>query len=194
MGGIKMIFSIIILGIICLVISSYLYNLYVELIKLKNAVKSALSGIDVQLEKRYDLIPNILTIANKFMEHEKELITKITELRAQAVSVKSVEDKINLDSQITSKMGQLMVNMENYPQLKSDSTMLNAMQTYSEIEEHIAAARRFYNSAVTELNNKVEIFPSSMVASFLNISSYPFFVANPEAQKSVNASDYLYKK
>ena len=168
--------------------------MYVELIKLKNAVKSALSGIDVQLEKRYDLIPNILTIANKFMEHEKELITKITELRAQAVSVKSVEDKINLDSQITSKMGQLMVNMENYPQLKSDSTMLNAMQTYSEIEEHIAAARRFYNSAVTELNNKVEIFPSSMVASFLNISSYPFFVANPEAQKSVNASDYLYKK
>ncbi len=180
--------------VVFLIISAFFYNLYVELIKLRNSVKSAMSGVDVQLEKRYDLIPNILTIANRFMEHEKELITKITELRAQAVSVKSIEDKINLDNQITSKMGQLMVNMENYPQLKSDSTMLNAMQTYSEVEEHIAAARRFYNSAVTELNNKVEIFPSSIVAGFLNISSYPFFVANPEAKSAVNASDYLYKK
>jgi LemA protein len=174
------------------------YGFYVRLIKNKNKVKEAMGGIDVQLQKRYSLIPNILTIASKFMEHEKQLFEQITALRGQAVGIKStqssISEKIKLDNELSAKMGQLLVNVENYPQLKSDATMMQAMQTYSEIEEHIAAARRFYNSAVIELNNSVEIFPSSIVASMLGISSYPFFeVDNVEVRKEINAADYFDK-
>lgn len=182
--------------VICLLIFP-LYFIYIGVIKKKNKVKEAMSGIDVQLKKRYDLIPNILTIANKFMEHEKSLISEITQLRTQASGIKSnqdtISDKINLDNSISSKMSQLIVSVENYPQLKSDQTMMQAMQTYSEVEEHIAAARRFYNSAVNELNNAVEIFPSSIIASALGISAYPFFEALEAEKKPVNASDYFNK-
>lgn len=181
--------------VILLAIIVALYSLYVQLIQKRNKVKEAMGGIDVQLEKRYDLIPNILTIAKKFMEHERGLMEEITKLRTQAAGLRSTADtiseKINLDNAIASRMGQLMVNVENYPQLKSDQTMIQAMQTYSEVEEHIAAARRFYNSAVNDLNNAVEIFPSSMIAGMLNIRSYPFFEAKEAARNAVNASDYL---
>jgi LemA protein len=181
--------------IVVLVLLFVLYGLYVKLIKNRNKVKEAMGGIDVQLQKRYSLIPNILTIAKKFMEHETQLFQQITELRTQASGIKStresISEKIKLDNEISAKMGQLLVNVENYPQLKSDSTMIQAMQTYSEVEEHIAAARRFYNSAVNDLNNAVEIFPSSVIAGLMGITPCPFYEAPETARTAVNASDYL---
>ena len=184
-----------IITVIGILLLAALYGIYVGLIKKRNKVKEAMSGIDVQLNKRYSLIPNILTIANKFMEHERGLMEEITALRAKASGIRSdantISEKINLDNQIASKMGQLMVNVENYPQLKSDQTMIQAMQTYSEVEEHIAAARRFYNSAVNELNNAVEIFPSSLIAGMCGISAHPFFEAAEAARQEVNASAYF---
>lgn len=188
---------IVVSSAILLLICFILYGLYVKLIQKKNKVKEAMGGIDVQLRKRYDLIPNILTIANRFMEHEKGLMTEITELRTAASAIRSnpdtISEKIKLDNEITSKMGQLFVSVENYPQLKSDQTMVQAMQTYSEVEEHIAAARRFYNSAVNDLNNAVEIFPSSVIAAAINISSCPFFETDESVREPVSASDYFYK-
>ena len=189
--------TILFLAIIALVVLVAFYNMYVSLIKKRNKVKEAMGGIDVQLNKRYSLIPNILTIAERFMEHEKELFSGITELRTRAASLKATDDtiqeKIKLDNEISSKMSQLLVNVENYPQLKSDQTMVQAMQTYAEVEEHIAAARRFYNSAVNDLNNSAEIFPSSLVAGMIGIKSYPFFEASDEVRKEINAADYLKK-
>jgi len=189
---------LIVMGVVALIICCVLYTIYVHLIQKKNKVKEAMGGIDVQLRKRYDLIPNILTTANRFMEHEKGLMTEITELRTKASAIRSnpenISEKIKLDNEITSKMGQLLVSVENYPQLKSDQTMIQAMQTYSEVEEHIAAARRFYNSAVNDLNNAVEIFPSSLFAAGLGIHSCPFFETDDTARQPVNASDYFYKK
>lgn len=192
-------FTIMVISVILLVLAIILvvafYGMYTGLIKKKNKLNEAMSGIDVQLNKRYSLIPNILTIANKFMEHETELFGQISALRSQAAGIRSTQDtiakKIDLDNQIAAKMGQLMVNVENYPQLKSDQTMANAMQTYNELEEHIAAARRFYNSAVNDINNSIEIFPSSLVAGMLGLTVYPFFEASEDAKKEINASDYL---
>ena len=196
-GDFITIMTFIILAIITIVVLVAFYNMYVTLIKKRNKVKEAMGGIDVQLNKRYSLIPNILTIAERFMEHEKELFSGITELRTRAASLKATDDtiqeKIKLDNEISSKMSQLLVNVENYPQLKSDQTMVQAMQTYAEVEEHIAAARRFYNSAVNDLNNSAEIFPSSLVASMIGIKSYPFFEASEEIRQEVNAADYLKK-
>ena len=167
------------------------YLVYIQLIQKKNKVKEAEGSIDVQLKKRYDLIPNILTIAKKFMEHEKSLIEDITKLRMRAASAQDMSEKIKLDNTIKGKMDQLMVNVENYPQLKSDATMVQAMQTYAEVEEHIAAARRFYNSAVNDLNNAVEIFPSSVIAGMLNIKAKPFFEVQESERKAINAADIL---
>ena len=188
--------TIVILVIVLLVILG-LYSIYIGLIKKKNNVAEAFSDIDVQLKKRYDLIPNILTIANKFMEHERELFKKITELRTQAANmpadINQAGEKFRLDNEITSMMGQLKVQVENYPQLKSDQTMLQAMQTYNTQEEHIAAARNFYNSAVKELNNAVEIFPSSLVAVMLGIKQAPFIEASETERQRVDASQYFTK-
>lgn len=193
-------FELMSLGLIIVVVpvvlvGAIVYGLYVKVIQKKNKVKEAMSGIDVQLKKRYDLIPNILTIAKKFMEHERGLIEDITKLRTQAAGLRTTADtvteKINLDNAIASKMGELMVNVENYPQLKSDQTMMQAMQTYAEVEEHIAAARRFYNSAANDLNNAVEIFPSSVIASALAIKACPYFEVEEAAKQPINAAEYF---
>lgn len=183
---------LIIVGVIVLI---GCYTTYVSVIQKKNKVLEAFSSIDVQLKKRYDLIPNILTIANKFMEHEKGLLEEVTKLRTQALSLPvdmdNMSKKIELDSKIKGLMGQIMVSVENYPQLKSDQTMITAMQTYNEVEEHIAAARRFYNSAVLELNNAVEIFPSSIFAGMVGAKKQEFFQAEEQARQAVNASAYF---
>ena len=191
-GGFLMIVSLVVL--LCLLFLSYTF--YVSLIQKKNKAKEAFSGIDIQLKKRYDLIPNVLQIAKKFMEHERGLLEEIARLRSQAAgmpaNLSNAEQKLSLDNMITGKMGQLMVSVENYPQLKSDQTMMTAMQTYNEQEEHIAAARRFYNSAVLELNNAVEIFPGNILAMLLNIKQLPFFeVTEAKERERINAADYL---
>lgn len=174
------------------------YFLYVSIIQKRNKAREAFSGIDVQLKKRYDVIPNILTIANRFMEHERELLTEITELRTKVMEYAkgkaSLEDRFHADNQLQAGLSKLMVSVENYPQLKSDQTMVQAMKTYNEVEEHIAAARRFYNSAVTDLLNATQIFPGSLIASMINVQPMPFFEADEISRASVNAQDFFYKK
>ena len=182
---------VILVVVVSVVVIAFFYNIYVQLIQKKNKVKEAEGSVDVQLKKRYDLIPNILTIAKKFMEHERSLIEDITKLRTQAASAGDMSDKIKLDNAIKGKMDQLMISVENYPQLKSDATMVQAMQTYAEVEEHIAAARRFYNTTVNDLNNAVEIFPSSVIAGMLNIKAKPYFEVQENEKKAVNAADIL---
>ena len=185
-----------ILIIVGLVVLIGCYMTYASVIQKKNKVLEAFSSIDVQLKKRYDLIPNILTIANKFMEHEKGLFEEITKLRTQAMALPADMDnmsqKIQLDSKIKGLMGQIMVSVENYPQLKSDQTMITAMQTYNEVEEHISAARRFYNSALRELKNSVEIFPGSLFAGCAGeVKNLSFYEADATSRQPVKASDIL---
>ena len=171
------------------------YATYVSVIQKKNKVQDAFSSIDVQLKMRYDLIPNILKIANKYMEHERELLTKVTELRTQAMNIpddmKNIGKKLEVDSQIKDLMGQIMVSVENYPNLKADQTMITAMQTYNEVEIHIAAARRFYNSAVLELNNACEIFPSSIFAAMVGAKKQEFFKASEVEREAIDAGDFF---
>ena len=187
--------STMILAIAAVVVVFWTYSIYVSVIKKRNKAQEAFSAIDVQLKKRYDLIPNILTIAQKYMEHERVIMEEVTKLRTQVMGLSSnfenIDRKIALDGEISKKMGQIMVAVENYPQLKADQTMITAMQTYNEVEEHIAAARRFYNSAANDLKNAVEIFPSSLVARMLNIKAVDFFKANEQERQAVNASDFL---
>ena len=186
--------GLIIIVAVPLVLVMWVYGIYAGLIRKRNKAQEAFSAIDVQLKKRYDLIPNILTIAQKYMDHERGLMEEVTKLRTEvsiASGFENIDRKIALDSQLAQKMGQIMVAVENYPQLKADQPMITAMQTYNEVEEHISAARRFYNSAANELKNAVEIFPSSFFARMMNIKPVDFFKADERERKSVNAADFL---
>lgn len=188
--------NLILIGL-CAAFVLWFYSVYVNVIKAKNKVNEAMASIDVQLKKRYDLMPNVLFLANKFMQHEKSLIEDITKLRTEALKlangVGNMQDKINVNNEIQKKMSELFVSVENYPQLKSDATMVQAMQTYAEVEEHIAAARRFYNSAVRDLKNIVEIWPSSSIAASLGIKGdIPYFEATGEVERApINAQNYF---
>ena len=182
-------------AVIILLIIFYFW--YASIISKRNTGYEALSGIDVQLKKRSNLIPNILKIAQKFLEHEKSLLTEITELREQAdkgydkADKNAVQEHLQLSELLGGKMGQLMVRVEAYPDLKSDQTMVQAMQTYNEVEAQIAAARRFYNSAVTALNNSVQIFPGNIIANMAGVSEMPFYETDDAARAPVNADDFL---
>ncbi len=176
-----------------LIIGAWLYSQYVNVIRNRNSLLEAKSDIDVQFKKRYDLIPNILAIAKRFMAHEEEIFTKITQLRTQAMSVPAgSEEALKLNTQIDSLVSQFKVSLENYPQLKSDATMVQSMQTYNEVEEHIAAARRFYNSALTQLKNSVMIFPSSLFKGCAaDVLDSQYYESEEVAKQPINAKDYL---
>jgi len=168
----------------------WLYITHIQLIKKRNKALEAFSSVDVQLKKRYDLIPNLVSIAKGYMNHEKAIFEKITELRTQAMKLSSrqetIKRKININNEISDGLGQIAVQFENYPDLKANTTMLNLMRTLTDVEEHIAAARRFYNSAVNELNNAVEIFPSNIVAKMMGIKVFEFFEAKAVERENVN--------
>lgn len=172
------------------------YAQYVRLISVRNKVKESAADIDVQLKKRYDLIPNMLQMAAKFMEHEKSLMTELTELRTKAMAntfAGAPKEKMELESLLNQKLNDFKVSLENYPDLKSSQTMIAAMQSMNEVEEHISAARRFYNSNVNRLKNAAEIFPGNIVAAMVgvNYKDTPFFEISEAERKPVNSSDYF---
>lgn len=177
---------LIIIGVLLILV----YGVYAGIIRKKNAVEEAFSGIDVQLTKRHDLIPNVIATAKKFMTHEKGLMEDITELRTNAMKVahgKDIGKAFKTEAELGNKLSQLMINVENYPSLKSDTTMLNVQEAFEDVEEHIAASRRFYNSAVRVLNDTVQVWPMSMIARMISIKAYPYFEADEKAKEVPNA-------
>ena len=176
-----------------------LYALYSKLVKARNMAQAALSSIEIQLRKRYDLIPNVLSIAKEYMDHEKSTFDQITKLRTQAMNNSDAEEPDAVaklftdDAKLSGMMGKLVVSMEAYPELRAVESITQAMKTYQDVEDNISASRRFYNSAVNELKNAVDIFPSSIIANAINISAMPFY-EDPESvsiQSTINASDYF---
>lgn len=173
------------------------YSWYVTLIKKRNKAKEALSSVDVFLRQRFDLIPNILAIAQKYMQHEKLLLEEVTRLRTQAGktydpnNAPDVLQHLQSSDLLNTRFSQLMLAVENYPDLKANQTMLEAMQTNNEVEGHIAAARRFYNASVTSLNNSVEIFPGNLIASAVGVTKMPFYETDAASKEPVKASQLL---
>ncbi|ATD05235.1 MAG: LemA protein [Pseudoalteromonas tetraodonis] len=170
------------------------YAWYVSIITKRNAMQEAFSGIDVQLKKRTELIPNILAIAKKFMSHEKELLEEITRLRSnilQSSSNNDTDERFKLEGQLQNSLSGLMVAVENYPELKSDKTMLDAQRTYADIEEHISAARRNFNSANRVLRNSIQVFPGNIIASIIGVRTVAFFEVSESERQPVIATDIL---
>jgi len=168
--------------LIFIIVGWYLTT-YNELVTSENFIDQAFSGIDVQLTKRYDLIPNLVSVVKNYMVHERETLTEITALRSKAVSGKlSSDEKIAIDNQISGALGQISIAVENYPDLKASSNFLHLQSTLNEVESQLSASRRSFNSAVTHYNNKVEMFPSSIVASRMGLKERQLFKA-PEIKK-----------
>lgn len=180
------------------VVGIAVYAWYATIVKRRNRVMEALAGIDVQLQQRHDLIPNVLTIARRFMEHERTLLNDITALRATAHQqigerdFSKIQEKFETEARLGQQMGRLMMVAENYPQLRSDGTMIEAQRTYSEVEANIAAARRFYNATVAGLRNSVQIFPGQLLKNLAGVTTVPPpFEAADAARAPVDASKYL---
>lgn len=175
-----------------------LYVWYASIVRRRNRVAEALGGIDVQLQQRHDLIPNVLVIARRFMDHERSLLTDITELRAKAHDhvgerdFSKIAEKFETEARLGQQMGRLLMLAENYPQLRSDGPMIEAQRTYSEIEANIAASRRFYNASVADLSNAVQVFPGQLLMGLAGVKTVPPpFQTTEAARAAVDASKYL---
>ena len=172
------------------VIIILLVLMYNSLIAKKNQVENIFGGVDTILKKRYDLIPNLVASVSQYMEFEKSLLEKVTQLRSEANRPNlSDTDKIHLDTKISSALGSIMVAVENYPDLKSNENVMNLQHNLTEIEAQISAARRAYNQAVTDYNNAREMFPTSFMASFMNLQRKDVFTINEDERKNVNVKD-----
>lgn len=175
-----------------------LYIWYAKLISRRNTAREALSSVDVQLKKRHDLLPNILKLAGRFMTHEKELLEGLTALRVRVdadydrADPAAVQAHLSAGQELQSGMARFFAVAENYPDLRSAETISKAQDTFTEAEAHISAARRFYNAAVTDLNNAVEIFPGSMIAGWANVKAMPFWeMENTDHRAAINVDDHL---
>lgn len=173
--------------LIVALIGVFTYN---SLIAKKNAVDNAFSSIDAMLKKRYDLIPNLVETVKQYMSYEKDTITKVVELRSKVLSGNiASEERVQIEKQISGALRNIMVSVENYPDLKASQNFVQLQGAWNEIEEQISAARRAYNAAVLNLNNAVEQFPSSIFAGMMNVSKRTFFEIAEAERQNVKASD-----
>lgn len=179
--------TMILCGIVCVVLI-FIIGIFNSLVTKKNQIENASAGIDTQLKKRYDLIPNLVSCVKTYMAHEKQLLTDIAQLRSQAISPKtSFNDKLGIDTKISKMLSQFTVAVENYPDLKSNQNFLNLQLNLKNIEDQLSAARRFYNSAVTDYNNSIEMFPSNVIAGLFGFQNKnKWFKATETERKNIN--------
>ncbi len=179
------IFCVLVFTLILVVI-----NIYNQLVYKKNQVKQSFSTVDVLLKKRWDLIPNLVAVVKQHMQFEQKTLAEITRLRSRAMSGDlSEEQRLTVENQISRTMGNIMALIENYPELKSDRHVTQLLASLNEIEEQISAARRFYNTAVTQYNNAIEMFPSNLIAAQMNYQPKQVFVATESERNNVNVAD-----
>ena len=175
----------IILGVVVLLLLIFA-GTYNRLVALRNRIDNAWSQIGVQLRRRYDLIPNLVNTVKGYAAHEKEIFEKVAEARNAAISAKTVPDQAQAENQITGALRQLFAVVENYPDLKANQNFLALQEELTAIEGRIAFARQFYNDTVLSYNNKVQQFPSRIIAGMFNFTTREFFQVEEAATGPVN--------
>ena len=165
--------TILLIAVIAIVVwIIFTYNLFV---RDKNLIKEAWSGIDVQLKRRHNLVPNLVASVQGYSKHEKTLFEDITQKRSEAVKSESIKDKAPAESGLSGMLKSLFAVVENYPDLKANENFLNLQNQLVEIEDQLQYARRYYNGAVRNYNIRVESFPSNVVAGIFNFKQDNFF-------------------
>ena len=176
---------VIVLLLVVVVLILWLISTYNQLVTLRNKVKDQWSQIDVQLKRRFDLIPNIVETVKGYAKHEKDTLEDVVKARNTYLSAGTPEEQIAADDQLTKAVNKLFALSESYPELKSNENFLKLQDELSSTEEKISYARQFYNDSVMKYNNKTELFPSSIVAGMFNFTKEKFFEASSEERENV---------
>jgi len=174
---------LVVIFIILVALGVWIVIIYNGLIKLKVRTNEAWSDIDVQLKRRYDLIPNLINTVKGYATHEKELFEKVTQARANAMNAQNPEEKGQAENMLSGTLKSLFAVSENYPDLKANENFLELQRELSDTENKIQASRRFYNGNVRDLNTKIQVFPDSIVAGMLKIEKREFFEIENEKEK-----------
>ena len=172
--------AIIIIIVVILVVVALMYN---GLITSRNKVKNAWSQIDVQLQRRFDLIPNLVETVKGYMDHEETVLTKVTELRTSWANATTVSKKAELDSELSGALKTIMAVSENYPDLKSSKNFTELQEELRSTEDKIAYARQFYNDSVTMYNTKLQVVPTNIIAAMFHFSEEELFKTTSEEAK-----------
>jgi len=177
----------IILAIIVLIIVGFIFY-YNKFIRLKNQAEESFSGIDVQLKRRHDLIPNLVEIVKGYAKHEKETLEKVIQARNMAINAQGVEDKAQAENMLTGALKTIFALSESYPNLKANTNFLDLQQTLSEIEDNIQLARRYYNAVTRDYNVLCESFPSVLIANIFGFQKRAFFEIEEAEKENVKIS------
>jgi LemA protein len=173
LGGLVIIFAMAVIGI---------YN---GLVGGRNQVDNAWSQIDVQLKRRHDLIPNLIETTKGYMQHERQTFESITQARSQAMGAKNVADAARAEGALTEALSKFMLVVENYPDLKANQNFLSLQETLTSTENKISFARQAYNDSVLNYNNRLQMFPSNIVAGMFNFAKRDYFQIDNEAERAV---------
>lgn len=173
-------------GGVVLLIIFYFIGVYNSLVVLKTRIQEALSGIDVQLKRRADLIPNLVETVKGYAKHEKGVFENVTKARSALMSAETVQEKAEADNMLTGALKSLFAVAEAYPDLKANSNFEELQRQLEDTEDKIAYSRQFYNSNVLDYNAKIAMFPSNIVAGMFGFGAYDFFKAGEEDKKKVD--------
>jgi len=165
----------IIIGVIALLLVIFMISLYNRLVKYRNTRENAFADIDVQLKQRHDLIPQLVEAVKGYMKHENQTLVDLTAARSAAVSAKTIDEKIAAENHLSSVLSGLRVTVEAYPDLKANQNFMQLQEEISDIENKLAAVRRYFNSATKEYNNAVEVFPANIVAGMFGFRRETMF-------------------
>ena len=179
---------LIIIGVVVILIL-WTIALYNGMIRMRNNVDKEWHNIDVQLERRYALIPNLVETVKGYAKHEQDTLTKITEYRSQAMEAKTVAQKAEANNMLTSALSGLKVQLEAYPDLKANTNFLNLQEELATTENKISFVRQLYNQVVTMYNNKIQVFPNSVIAGMFKFTNRELFeISTTEARQTPKVS------
>jgi len=177
--------ALIVVAVIAVIIIFWVIGIYNNLVALRNNRENAFANIEVQLKQRYDLIPNLVNTVKGYAEHEKGLLERVTAARTAAMGATSLNDKIQAENALSSALAGLKVSVEAYPDLKANQNFLELQTELADIENKLAAVRRFFNSATKELNTAVQSFPAVLFAGMFGFHQEPMFEVPQEERAAV---------
>jgi LemA protein len=176
---------LIVIAVLVVLVIAFVIGVYNSLIRLRNQVDNSWSQIDVQLKRRHDLIPNLVETAKGYMKHERQTFEAITQARSQAMGANTVSDAAKAEGALGEALSKFMLVVENYPDLKANQNFLSLQEELTSTENKISFARQSYNDQVLFFNNKIQMFPSNIIANTFNFSKRDFFELESVAEKEV---------
>jgi len=175
-----------IFGILALILIVFLVSAYNGLIMLKTRIQEALSGIDVQLKRRADLIPNLVETVKGYAKHESQVFENVTKARSALMSAGNMHDKAQADNMLTGALKSLFAVAEAYPELKANANFQDLQRQLEDTEDKVAYSRQFYNSNVLDFNSKIQMFPTNILAGMFGFMAFEFFKADSDDKKKVD--------